>query len=352
MSTPSAQHSVSRLARILRSTTVLSAAALVLLYTLAGFFLTPYLVKRQLTDFVSEDLHRQLAIEQVRFNPYTLRMVMDRTSLSEGNGDPLLGFGRLVVDFDISSLWKRAWTFAEISLEEPELTLTIDTQGDMNLKRLLGDLPAEPERTAAVADAPPPRLLLRRLHIGQGSIHLVDRSQPTPADTTLSPLDLEVHDLTSIPQREGPHQLVARLPGGGTLEWRGEASLYPVHSLGRIVITGFKPANAWRYFQDLLNIEEPGGSLDLETGYRFALEQEGINVTLDGLKGELSALTLTPRGAGEPVLTLGSAALDGGTFNLRERRLSFAGVTLARGKVLARFDPKGVLNPGRMYEGV
>jgi len=69
-----------------------------------------------------------------------------------------------------------------------------------------------------------------------------------------------------------------------------------------------------------------------------------MSLTLDGLTGELTALTLTPCGAGEPVLTLGSAVLDGGTFDLRERRLSFAGVTLARGKVLAQFDPTGVPN--------
>ena len=77
MSNPSAQRPVSRLVRILRSKTALGAVALLVLYTLAGFFLTPYLVKRQLTELVRDDLHRQLSIDRVRFNPYTLRMVID-----------------------------------------------------------------------------------------------------------------------------------------------------------------------------------------------------------------------------------------------------------------------------------
>ena len=204
MNNSSAQHPVSLVARVLRSKTLLGIAALILLYTLGGFFLTPYLVKRQLTQFAQDDLQRQLAIDQVRFNPYTLRIAMDGLDLREGNGEPLLGFRQRVVDFDLSRLWERAWTFAEISLEEPKLNLAIDAQGEMNVQRLVDDLPTNPEPTPAMQAAPPPRLLLRRLHIRQGTIHLVDHSKSTPAETTLSPIDLEVHDLTSIPQREGP----------------------------------------------------------------------------------------------------------------------------------------------------
>ena len=177
MNNSSAQHPVSLVARVLRSKTLLGIAALILLYTLGGFFLTPYLVKRQLTQFAQDDLQRQLAIDQVRFNPYTLRIAMDGLDLREGNGEPLLGFRQRVVDFDLSRLWERAWTFAEISLEEPKLNLAIDAQGEMNVQRLVDDLPTNPEPTPAMQAAPPPRLLLRRLHI---------RRAPSTSSTTPS----------------------------------------------------------------------------------------------------------------------------------------------------------------------
>ena len=47
-------------------------AGLVLLYTLAGFFLVPYVARTQLTKYVTETLHRQLSLGEIRFNPYTL----------------------------------------------------------------------------------------------------------------------------------------------------------------------------------------------------------------------------------------------------------------------------------------
>ena len=341
-----AQQYLSRVVRAIKSKTVIIAAALILLYTLAGFFLAPYLVKHQLTKFVQDDLHRQLTIDQVRFNPYTLRMEVEGLSLMEGNGDSLLGFHRLVVDFEVSRLWEWAWTFAEIGLEEPKLTLVINAQRKTNLKRLMDDLPTEAESPPAPADAeePPPRLLFHRIHIGGGTVRLVDHSQPGPAEATVSQLDLQANELSTLPQREGSHRLAARLPGGGRLEWRGDGSLFPVHSHGQILVTKLKPSNAWRFFQTKLRTEEPGGMLDVETGYRFALEQGDVQLTLDRLKANLSETSLTPRSGHKPILALKTATVDGGSFDLGERRLNFKRTTLANGKLAVQINPKGVLN--------
>ncbi len=343
------EHPKSRAAGVLKSKAFLGSVAVIVIYSLMGFFLAPYLVKRQLTQFVTDGLHRQLAVEEVRINPYSLRMAIEGVDVKEGNGDPLLKFGRLAVDFELSSLWEWAWTFSEISLEQPELTLAIDERGEANLKRLADDLPAGNEPTPAKTDADPVRILTHRLRIRGGILHVVDNAGQTPAVATITPLDLEMKDLTTIPQREGAHQLIARLPGGGNLEWKGEASLSPVHSQGRIRINGLKPANAWAFFQDRLIIEEPSGSLDLETSYRIALEQGGLQLTLNGLSGNLSELALTPRGANEPVLSMDSFALQGGSFDLAERRLRFSAVTLAGGQILTQFDQHGDLNWNALF---
>jgi len=339
-----AQHLASRLPRVLRPRTLLIATAAIALYSLAGFLLTPYLLKRQLTQFVGDSLQRQLTIEEIRFNPYTLRMEVDELGLREGNGAALLGFDRLVVDFDLSSLWERAWTFAEISLEKPELTLAIDAQGETNLGRLIDDLPAGAGPAPDASEAPPARLLVHQLHIGEGSVHLVDSSEPTPAEATLAPLDLEVEGLTTIPQREGPLELMAQLPGGGSLEWRGEVSLSPLASHGQIVIAGLKPVNAWRFFQERLLTEGPGGSLSLDTGYRFARHQGRVQLILEGLRGQLTEFALTPRGGTNPVISLDSFAFEDGNFDLAERHLSVAAASLADGQVLLQFDRQGVLD--------
>ena len=117
----------------------LICVAAIIIYTLAGFFLAPYLVKRQLTAYVSETLGRQMSVEQLRLNPYALTLDVSGLALKEPDGSPILSFDRLFVNFELKSLFRWAWTFAEISLDRPILNIDIRPDNVVNLARLMRD---------------------------------------------------------------------------------------------------------------------------------------------------------------------------------------------------------------------
>ena len=66
------------LMRVLLSKAFIIAVALMITYTLAGFFLAPYLIKRQATRFARESLKCLLVMEEVRVNPYALTLDVRR----------------------------------------------------------------------------------------------------------------------------------------------------------------------------------------------------------------------------------------------------------------------------------
>jgi hypothetical protein len=94
-------------------------AGVVLIYTLAGFFLVPYIVKSQARSAVSEMYGRELGIGKVRFNPFTLTLEVRDVAMPDRDGRSMLGFDLLRVDFEAISLLRRAWSFREIVLERP-----------------------------------------------------------------------------------------------------------------------------------------------------------------------------------------------------------------------------------------
>ena len=144
---------------------------LLLLYTLGGFVLAPYLVVRYLPSVAQERLGQRAAVETVRINPFTLTFEASGFRL-EGAGDkPLLAFKRLFVDFELSSLVRRAWTFADIRLEGADLALVIDREGRLNLMDIIERLRSPPK-----PDAPLPRLVLRRVTVEGSKVSLVDLS--------------------------------------------------------------------------------------------------------------------------------------------------------------------------------
>ena len=107
---------------------LVTAGVLVVLlvaYTLAGFFLVPRLLRSHVPRFAQEQLKRRAEIGEVRLNPLLFKLEIKDFRLQEADGRPLIGFDRLFVDFELSSLFRRAWTIAEIQLDAPRLDVVL-----------------------------------------------------------------------------------------------------------------------------------------------------------------------------------------------------------------------------------
>ena len=56
----------------------------------------------------------------------------------------IAGFDEFFINFQVSSLFRRAWTFDEVSINGPYFLFERYTSEDNRLSRLLEDLPKEP----------------------------------------------------------------------------------------------------------------------------------------------------------------------------------------------------------------
>src|SRR5215831_6304960 len=109
--------------------------ALLVLYTLAGFFLVPRLAKSEIESYVRDTLKRQVGVADISFNPFTFATEIRGFSLNEADGTPLVKFDLFRVDFELSSIVNRAWTFKEVRLENPSLSAILASDG-LNLSKL------------------------------------------------------------------------------------------------------------------------------------------------------------------------------------------------------------------------
>ncbi len=211
-------------------------AALFLVYTLAGFFLVPRLIATYVPRYAQERLGRRAQIGEVRINPLLFKVDIRQFRLQEADGRPLLGFDRLFVDFELTSVFRAAWTFAEIRLEAPRVDAVIGPEGRLNIAELLDALPkSEP----APEPAAPPRVLLHHAVVRGGLVSFTDRSHGAPQTAAVQPINIELHDVTTLRDRRGPYAVSATLEGGGVVSWDGQVSLVPVASTGRLDVRGF-----------------------------------------------------------------------------------------------------------------
>ncbi|HSM89378.1 MAG TPA: DUF748 domain-containing protein, partial [Desulfobacterales bacterium] len=317
------------LKKTLRSKPFIICVAVLVFYTLAGFFLAPWLVRHYVPKIVQEQIKKQAAIGEVRINPYLFTVDANDFRMEEPDGQPIVGFKRLFVDFELKSLFKWAWTFRQVSLEGPHVNAVIAKDGALNLAGLAP--PSEAPPTPPEKDDAPPPLIVEELSIDQGQVDFTDQRQSKPASITLKPLQLQIKNLTTLPGQEGPKSITATLNDGGTLQWTGEIGLNPVVTQGSFAIENVQTATAWKFVQDDVALEPPTGKISITADYHVDLGGSEPQATLGNLAVALKGLALKLEGVEAPFLELPDARLTGGRLDLAKQQVEIEKLAVAGG---------------------
>ena len=112
---------------------------LIILYTLLGFFAVPWIIQYLAVNSAEKDFGRELRIEAVQANPFTLTLQIDGVELDDTDNRQLLGWDRLFIDLAWSSLVNRTWTFQTIRLEKPIILEERFASGETRLSRLASE---------------------------------------------------------------------------------------------------------------------------------------------------------------------------------------------------------------------
>lgn len=335
-----------RLRRLLLSKPAMVAGALLLLYTLLGFFAAPWLVRQQFPQLVEQQLGAQGSVGVVRINPFLLTVEANDLAIAEKTGDPVFSIGRLFIDFETSSLLRWAWTFREIRLEKPVVNAELDARENLNIARLFAprdgqaaEKPAEPGGT--------PRLLLQQVVISEGIFQFTDRTLQPAAVARFDPVNFEIQELATLPEHDGEHRLSARLPGGGSLQWQGKLSLAPFDSSGSIELKDGKLATLWRFAQDRLALAEPAGAFAMGLRYQLGYRESALDLQIQDISFRLKDFALAKPG-GEVLARLATLALEGGNFDLQKRSVAFGQVGIGEGRINLALDRDGRPDWGRL----
>lgn len=338
---------MNRLKRILRSKTFIIGVSAIVVYTLAGFFLVPFLVRHYVPKIVQAELKKQAAIGEVRFNPYTYTFEANDFRLEEPSGEPIAGFKRLFVDFESKSLFNRAWTFREVSLDALQINAVVSADGLLNLAALA---PASDAPPSQEKEGPPARLIIERVSIDRGRVDFTDRRQSQPAAVTLAPLNLKIENLTTLPDQKGPKTITATSSDGETLNWTGQVSLNPVATQGTLTLEKIRTATLCKFLRDEVNLEPPLGTLNLTADYSVDLGGTEPRVAVTKLAAELNGVELRLAGAEAAFLELPDVKISEVGFDLGDRQAGIGKLKVAGGRARLAVEENGGLNLERIVK--
>ncbi|HEY2677371.1 MAG TPA: DUF748 domain-containing protein [Steroidobacteraceae bacterium] len=319
------------------------AVLLIGLYALAGFVLAPKLLRNALLEDIPKLMKLTPTIGEVRINPFSLHLEIKDFSLADAGGEKLVGFERFFVEFELSSLWHRAYTLGTIDLTAPFVNAIIAKDGRLNLLQLSPQSP--PPRSPAPAPKkaePMPAVRIGQFAVSRGWLSFDDRSRPSDFAARIEPINFELHDFTTGSEG-GRFTFSGASKRGERIEWRGHVSVQPIESDGDIQIDGLLANTIWAYLKDQLNFLVNSGKIDLNATYKFALK-DTVDLQVNVSKVALSDLAVRPRDSDTdwiavPELDVGNASLD-----LSKREAHVDSLSIAGLKVIAWLEPDGSLN--------
>ena len=323
-----------------------SLLAVLLLYAALGFWLVPSLVRSNIGEFSAQHWQRKPELGEISFNPFTLALEIHGFAFRDSRQEPLLSFDRLLVNLDISSLWRRGLSLHEIELDNPSSRVVVRADGSLNLAEISRPF-AVPE-DAAPAEKEPARLFIDRFQLREGVLEFEDHARTTPFKARLTPVNFVLTNFSTLSQGEkdgaNNYALQATSTAGESFKWSGNFGVSPLSSRGQFELADVQARTLWSYLQESLGFEVAGGVVGVNGGYEFAATEPDLTLVVNLANVDVAALKLRPRGGDTDWVALERLGVANTKVDLTRRVVDVASVILADGSVIATRGEDGTVN--------
>jgi uncharacterized protein involved in outer membrane biogenesis len=297
-----------------------AACALVIavgLYSLLGFLILPgiglRIANQQLTQYAAVPA----SLERIQLNPFSLELSLWGLQIGEAE-QPQIAFERLYANLQLDSLWTGVLHLADIELDKPHSEVLFGQDGRLNLSQLF-KLPASPQPAVEAPASEPFPLRIARIQLLRGNLHFEDLRPSEPIEFIYDDLNLELHNLSTLPDDNADMTLVATGPSGGHIDWSGTLSLAPISSSGSLKINDGKLKAIWPYVRDAVPLVLEDGSVSLSSDYSLNLAK-GTELLLTNTQLSVSNFAIKSP-ADKPLLRLASLDISETSVDLAKQQV-------------------------------
>lgn len=322
----------------------LTIAILLVVYTVLGFLVLPWVVRKVAVPKLGEALGREVRLEQVSFNPFLFRARLAGFEVLEPDGTPFVGFAEASADLEVTRLVGGTVWVRNFALVEPIVRIGRAADGRLNFADIVERL-ASDEPPPETEETKPPRFLVADASIIDARFEFHDATVDPPFETVVAPLTLQLTNLGTLEAAENQVSFDVARDEGFEIDWDGTFDPGSLRSEGIIRLTGLRVGGFDPYLARDLGFRVEETVLSAEVPYRLDLgdTENRLEIT-DGLL-KLEDLKLRTRDeAEERFFEVGLVEVAAVNVSFGAQSIATSGITIQDGFVLVRQEEKGGLN--------
>ncbi|KJK15929.1 DUF748 domain-containing protein [Pseudomonas sp. 2(2015)] len=318
--------------------------AAVALYSLLGFLILPGVALRianqQLASYATVPAH----LQRIELNPFSLELTLWGLQIGEP-GKEQVGFERLYANLQINSLWSGALHLDSVELDKARTELLFAKDGSLNLRQLFKLPPSEPKPQEPAGDPFP--LRIGSIKLSEGYLHFQDLRPSEPIEFLYDSMNLELKNLSTLPEDSTEMTLVANGPAGGRIDWAGNFSLVPIASEGTLKVTDGKMKAFWPYVRDAVPLVLEEGVVSLDTHYKLNLSKE-TELLLDNTSVSIAPFAIKAPD-GRPLARLARLDVSETSIDLAKQRVTVGKIRSEKLETWAAVESDGQLDWQKLF---
>ncbi len=321
---------------------IIGLMVFLILFTVTGFFVVPPVAKSVLVKKLSQELQRDISIEEIRFNPFRFTLTARGFVIRERDKqENFVSFREMFVNLEGLSLLKKSVIIDEFRLTGPYVHLVRLKDGSYNFSDLLTKMKKEPQEK----DTAPLRFSVNNIRIEAGKVvfqdgsrdvlHIADQIQVGIPFISNMAYDTDTFVKPSF------HAVINGAPytlKGNTKPFKNTRQTELDIKISRIDIPYYLA-----YVPEKLNFKLLSASLDVDAKLFFRQENGGRQFL--GLRGELALNnTALDEMSGQPLLRLPALRLGLAEVEPLNKTCHLAKLVLASPELYVRRDKQGKIN--------
>lgn len=318
--------------------------ALVALYSLLGFLILPGVALRianqQLAQYATVPAH----LQRIELNPFSLELTLWGLQIGEP-GKEQVGFERLYANLALDSVWNGALHLTAVELDKPRSEVLFAKGGQLNLTQLFKLPPSEAKPEQPPSDPFP--LRIGSIKLKEGYLHFQDERPSEPIEFLYDNMNLELKNLSTLPDDNADMTLVAKGPYGGQIDWSGTLSLSPIASEGTLKVTDGKMKAFWPYVRDAVPLVLEEGVISLDTHYTFNLSKE-TELLLDNTSVKVAPFAIKAPD-GRKLVRLANLEVSDTTIDLAKQKVIVGKVRSDKLETWAALEKDGQLDWQKLF---
>ncbi|MFT7414765.1 MAG: hypothetical protein ACI9FO_001426 [Methylophagaceae bacterium] len=332
--------------------------SIIIIYTMIGFYLIPWLAEKQLVNTLEQRLGIQASVQKVAFNPYTFELKVDNLQLDDANKQPLAGWAKLYINIQPLQMAKLNLIIEEISIVSPKLHFRRYSATDNSLTQLveswnqtaIHDQQQSPEKPINSQEKEPRiTFSINKINYTKGELYYRDDVPTDPFETVLSPINIHLNNFSNQAGQAASNDIVIDLEEKAELWLYGKFSLSPLHLDGRISLNNFSLGMPYRYLKAELPFEFNNGLLDLNLTYIIDINGAGAAFQLSKIDLELARFSISQFGEPAAILNANTIKISNGHFTYPDNQLNIDSVLLDDFNIVATQNQQGELNWLQMF---